>query len=82
MMMTLKKIGSLALNKMRVGSNKILVVWNEVLWHNKNSLKEIFFSWYKYKMDKEFLKINDVEIEKLSKVSFFQKSIAYGRYGC
>ena len=80
--MTLKKIGSLALNKMRVGSNKILVVWNEVLWHNKNPLKEIFFSWYKYKMDKEFLKIDDVEIEKLSKVSFFQKSSAYGRYGC
>ena len=37
------------------------------LWHTISSLlKECFFSWYVYRMAKEFLKFVYVEIEKLS----------------
>lgn len=33
------------------------------------TLKGIFFSWYEYKIGKNFLKFGDIEIEK--RVSFF-----------
>ena len=45
---------------------KLFGAWNGAYWDTKSSLKRKFFSWHEYKMDKkEFLKFDDVEIEKL-----------------
>lgn len=59
MMKTMKKIGSLDSNKMRVASN--------VMKHSgtlQKHLKEKRLSWYRYKMNVDFLKFSGVEIGK------------------
>ena len=62
MMMTLRKID---LDKMRADINKILAGLNGAFWTLRTHLKEYFFSWCEYKMGKkEFLKFDDVKIEK------------------
>lgn len=59
MMKTMKKIGSLDSNKMRVASN--VMKHPEAL---KKHLKEKLLSWYRYKMNVDFLKSSGVEIGK------------------
>ena len=66
MLMTLKKMGLLDLDKTHVADDRILVVYSGAFWYTKNPFKRIFFfSGYECKMrKKEFLKFSDVEIEK------------------
>ena len=51
-------------HKMYVDSNRVLSVCNGALCNTKISLKRFFFSWFGYKIGKNFLRFRIVEIEK------------------